>query len=203
MRTIENGKYRIEIEPLDSPENPREYSDHESKMLCFHNNYSIGDKNNDYNPNDYSSWGEFYNEIIRRENPALILPIYAYEHGGITISTKRTGQYADRWDSGQLGFIFMSCEVARERLGVKRISSKMRERITNWLLNEVEEVEQYLQGDVYSFTITNVENDEVIDTCNGFYGSNFWTNGMWDNIDKEIVESLIDELTEEFGEKPI
>lgn len=199
MRTIENGKYRLEIEQMDYAENPRHIQDHESKMICFHSRYNIGDENNDYKLDDYSSWEELYNDIVRKENPAVILPIYMYDHSGITISTT---PFSCRWDSGQIGFIYMTCEDVRERLGVKRVSPKMRDRVTNWLLSEVEEFNQYLRGDVYSFTTTNVEDDEVIDSCSGFYGSNFWTNGMYDNIDTKIVESLIDELVAEFGEKP-
>lgn len=200
MTTIENEKYKLEIEQDENPESPREFSEHITKMVCFHSRYKLGDENTEYNKNDYNSWDELKAAIIKKEKPAVILPIYAYEHSGITISTTPFGC---RWDSGQVGFIFMSGEEARDNYSVKRITAKLRERITKNLLAEIEEVDQYLAGDVYNFTLTDVKNDEEIHSCSGFYGDNFWVNGMWDNIDTDVVESLLPELIKEYGEKPI
>ena len=44
-------------------------------------------------------------------------------------------------------------------------------------------------------------NDELVDSCGGFYGVDFWTNGMYHNIDDEYTEVLHEELVKEFGEK--
>jgi hypothetical protein len=82
-------------------------------MICFHRGYDLGDKHN-YNADDYNSWGEIEKAIIKEENPAVILPLYMYDHSGISISTSPFGC---RWDSGQIGFVLVSKKQALEEFG--------------------------------------------------------------------------------------
>ena len=44
----------------------------------------------------------------------VILPLYLFDHSGISIST---GSFHDPWDSGQVGFIYASKEKAKEGWG--------------------------------------------------------------------------------------
>lgn len=45
------------------------------------------------------------------------LPLWLYDHSGITMSCgARTGQFADRWDSGQVGWVVMLKETAMKEL---------------------------------------------------------------------------------------
>jgi hypothetical protein len=162
------GKYRIDIIQDTDPESPRTW-DNLGTMVCFHSRYNLGDKHN-YNHKDYNGWDEMEKDIIKHENVGVILPLYLYDHSGITMNT--TG-FSCSFDSGQVGFIFISKEKIREEYGVKRITQKVRDRITKNLVGEVETYDQYLTGDVYGYRITDTETDEELDSCWGFYGSDY------------------------------
>jgi hypothetical protein len=165
--------YEIEIYQDESPFSPRE-DENLSKMVCFHNRYNLGDKN-DYNSNDYSSWTEMKDAIIENENPVVILPLYLYDHSGITISTS---PFNCHWDSGQIGWVFVTEKTAKDNYG--EITDEILDRITKTLLNEVETYDQYLRGEVYGYNISKIEvcnkgceHKEELDSCWGFYGHDY------------------------------
>ena len=57
-------------------------------------------------------------------------------------------------------------------------------RLTRYLQEEVKQYDQFLQGDVYGFELIGPDG-EKIDSCWGFYGSDWKTNGMINQIRKE------------------
>lgn len=160
------GKYTVKVVRDDNPISPRE-DDNLGKMVCFHKRYNLGDKH-DYNFHNYDSWDKMKSSIIRDENVSVILPLYLYDHSGITMNT--TG-FSCPWDSGQVGFVFVSKNDVHKEYGVKRISKKLREKVTKLLIGEVDTYDKYLTGDVYGYEITD-ENDDVIESCWGFYDEN-------------------------------
>jgi hypothetical protein len=172
---------RLKVVHDSSPESPREW-DNLGTMICFHNRYDLGDNHN-YNSDDYSGWEEMKQAIIKEENPAVILPLYMYDHSGISISTS---PFSCRWDSGQIGFILVSKKKALEEFGGKIVTAKLKERLEKILEGEVETYTQYVEGEVYGFVIED-EDGEHIDSCYGFYGRDFATNGMLDYIDHELL----------------
>jgi hypothetical protein len=132
--------------------------------------------------------------IIKQEDVAVILPLYLYDHSGITMNT--TG-FSCGWDSGQVGFIYVSRETLRKEYSVKRISNKIVEKATKLLIGEVETYDQFLKGDVYGFKVFKVEtcdkgceHEEEIGSCWGFYGDNFIENGLIEHVDKEFAKLL-------------
>lgn len=191
---------RLKLVQDSSPESPRTW-DNLGTMICFHRRYDLGDKHN-YSSDDYSSWEEMKQAIIKEENPAVILPLYMYDHSGISISTS---PFSCRWDSGQIGFILVSKKKALEEFGGKIVTAKLKERIEKILEGEVETYTQYVEGDVYGFQIVD-EDDDIIDSCYGFYGSDHKESGMLDYIDHELLglssreelEQLIDTLEVEY-----
>ena len=97
-----------------------------------------------------------------------------YEHSGITI---KTTPFGCRWDSGQVGWIFISKKKVRKEYSVKRINKKLKERITEYLIGEVKTYDQYLTGDIYGYEISKItkcdlghEHTEELDSCWGFFG---------------------------------
>ena len=172
---------RLKVVHDSSAESPREW-DNLGKMICFHNRYDLGDKHN-YNADDYSGWEEMKQAIIKEENPAVILPLYMHDHSGIAISTS---PFSCRWDSGQIGFVLVSKKQALEEFGGVRVSSKKKVKIESIIEAEVETYTKYVEGEVYGFQIVD-EDDEVIDSCYGFYGTDFATNGMLDYIDHNLL----------------
>lgn len=161
--------FRIETFIDEDPISPRE-NDNMGTMVCFHSRYNLGDDNHNYNFRNYDSWEEMKSDIIRKENVAAILPLYLYDHSGITM---KTTSFNDRWDSGQVGWIYISKAKAREEYGWKLITPKRKELIVARLISEVEEYDQYLCGDIYGFRITDTTNDEEVDSCWGYYGEDY------------------------------
>ena len=154
----ENYKdYEIQVHYDEDSINPREDYDPLGKMVCFHGRYNLGDKH-DYDQNDYTSFDEMEKDIIKQENVAVILPIYMYDHSGITISTN---PFSCPWDSGQIGFIYVTKEQANEE-------DMTKEQVEKYLLGEVKAYDAYLCGNVYGYVIE--KDGEFIDSCWGFIG---------------------------------
>ena len=187
-KTVETEKEILKIyQNCSEIDNPRDW-DNLGTMACSHKRYSLGDtiEKHEVNFDKYNGWGEAYEAIQRDNDTAIILPLYLYDHSGITM---RTTSFNDGWDSGQVGFIFISKEKVREEYSVKRISPKLLERVKGYLLNEVETYDQYLTGEVYSFELTDIDGNHI-DSCGGFYGDDFNTNGIADHVGKELIELL-------------
>jgi hypothetical protein len=79
-----------------------------------------------------------------------------YEHSGITISTKPFG---DRWDSGQIGFVYIRKQDVRDSFSIKRCGQNMVERCDVLLEGEVDVYDKYLQGQVYGYEIGKINED--------------------------------------------
>lgn len=96
---------------------------------------------------------------------AVILPLYLYDHSGITMNT--TGFHCP-WDSGQVGFIHVSLEDVRREYGVQRVSGKLRRTVEDALRAEVSAYDDYLRGEVYGFVIER--DGDHVESCWGFFG---------------------------------
>lgn len=163
------GKYKIVVEQDENAESPRTSMDNLGTMVCFHRSYNLGDKHN-YEFRKYASWEGMKNDIIKTEKVGVILPLYLYDHSGITMNT--TG-FSCPWDSGQVGFIFVSKENMLKEYGGKKVGKKLREKVTGYLKGEVLTYDQYLTGDVYGYRITDTETEEEVDACWGYYGDDY------------------------------
>jgi len=166
------GKYKIEVIQDESPSSPRE-DDNLGTMVCFHGRYDLGDEHN-YKSGDYNGWDEMEKNIIKNENVGVILPLYLYDHSGITISTS---PFSCNWDSGQIGFIFISKEKMLKEYGGKIVTQTLKDKVEGYLKSEVETYDQYLTGDVYGYRVSEVktcseghEHEEELDSCWGYYG---------------------------------
>ena len=53
------------------------------------------------------------------------------------------------WDSGQVGWVFVSKKKVREEYGVKRITESLVEKVTEILKGEVKTYDMYLTGELY------------------------------------------------------
>ena len=172
------GKAVLTIFQDECPESPREW-DNVGTIVAWHKRYSLGDKEKFSIP----EFKEYMKKI-----PMIVLPVFMYDHSGIALSTNNS-QYPfnDQWDSGQLGFIFITLEKVRKEYSVKKVNQKLRKRIIEYLNNEIEIYNQYLSGDVYGYTF---KCGEISDSCWGFYGSDWKNNGLLDNIPKEYQDII-------------
>jgi len=138
--------YQIQHETEEVLCNPRE-DDNLGSMVCYHRRYDLGDKNpylpGHFKPNerDFAGWGEMQKYLEKVHDLAVCLPIYMFEHSVIALRTK---PFSCPWDSGRIGFIFVSKEKLRKEYGVKRITASLVAKAVRTLEAEVEEYNQYL-----------------------------------------------------------
>jgi len=165
INTIRKGNYILEIFPDEICESPRDWGNL-GTMICFHRRYNLGDKHN------FSV--EEAEKMVKGKDICVSLPLYLYDHGGITMST---GSFSCKWDSGQVGWIFVTKEQVRKEYNVKRITKDIVKKVTRVLEGEVETYNQYLTGDVYGYRVSKItecnmgcEHKEQVDSCWGFYG---------------------------------
>jgi hypothetical protein len=165
------GDYLIQISPDEYPESPRDW-DNMGKMICFHKRDNYGDKHN-IKSDDYDSWEEMEKDLRENHDAHTILPIYMYEHSGVTISTS---PFSDYFDSGRLGLIYCTNADAKE-LEQTYSGQDIAERAEVLLKGEIETYNQYLSGDIYGYRIFKIskcdqghEHQEQLDSCWGYYG---------------------------------
>ena len=142
-------------------------------------------------------WQDVY-DALKETNLILIKPLNVYEHSGITISTSNAYPYNDRWDAGCVGFVYVTKKtIFLECAGITEENWK--ERADELIEGEVETYDQYLRSDVYGYTLTKTEieeetcphcgevilkykDEDVVDSCWGFYGDCLEDNGILDNL---------------------
>ena len=165
--------HTIKIIHDPNPENPRDY-DNLGTMACWHRRYRLGDKHDHDDPRDLlidlcEVSGETdlsINDLVARAvKRAVILPLYLYDHSGITMNT--TGFHSP-WDSGQVGYIYVTFEDIRKEYGVTRVSKNLRAKITDHLRQELATYDHYLTGNCYGFVVE--KDDEEVESCWGFLG---------------------------------
>ena len=100
------------------------------------------------------------------EGELIGLPVYAYVHSGVALST---APFSCGFDSGLSGFIACSHEDITSWFGEHHCKST--EEVLDVLRNEVEEFSKFLQGDVYNITIYVDGKEE--ETVGGFYGFDY------------------------------
>ena len=196
----------LKIYPDEDSESPRKDRDCFGKMACWHSRYDLGDEGQDTKIISPARWMatlacrdnddmdmDVLMKLARRNN--IILPLYLYDHSGLTISV---GKFSCPWDSGQVGWIYASKEDAKKEFG-----KNYQEKAIKLLEGEVKEYDTYLRGDIWGFQIFAVkkcslghEHEEHVDSCWGFYGDDWQANGMLDHFDvtnsekREIIKGL-------------
>ncbi len=160
-----------------SAESPREWGNL-CEMHCFHNNYVLGDET-DIKTEDYES----FDEMVRANTlPSdIILNLYLYDHGGISMSYT---DFGDKWDSGQVGFAVVPVNKIVSEYGDD--SPESREIALRVMKAEIETYNHYLTGACYGYIITEEEtcnlghtHETEIDSCWGFYGYDYSKNGLF------------------------
>jgi len=180
------AKITVEIVQDDDPIDPREDAKGNclGTMVCWHRNYKLGEKHGYENPTAFEEeW----------KGKALILPVFLYDHSGITINT--TG-FSCPWDSGQVGYIYASHAKIAEEYG--KVDETTLEKARKVLVSEVEIYDQYLRGDVYGYVVTKItrckecarDEKEVVDSCFGYFGYDHKKNGLLDSIPKKYRKYL-------------
>jgi hypothetical protein len=170
IETVEYRGYKIEIDTDDDHISPRD-DENLGTMICFHNRYQLGDKNIE----------KFDIEDIKKiadSKDYISLPLYLYDHSGITMNT---GGFSCKWDSGQVGLIFVSKEKVRNEYGWKNLTTKRVKKIESYLKGEVETYDYFITGQVYSYKVEEddiEDEDSINECCGGFLGYDHEKSGL-------------------------
>ena len=190
---IEHKGLKIRIEQDQDAESSRENQDNFGTMVCFHSQYNLGDVQG---RKSYGSGEDFIRALASDhaddiqdktleecqsiiDDHFVMLPLFLYDHSGITMSCH---PFSCRWDSGQVGWIYVSNKDAMENWPRKSMGAKVsykdgkpaktvRQRAIDLLEAEVKEYDQFLTGDVWGYIVEDGEPDQ--DSCCGFYGYDY------------------------------
>ena len=197
ITTTDGRKLRLVIEQDEFPEDPRSWDNLET-MLCCHREYHLGDCNSNKETEEqlaeicrkYGKSDEEIDEMTFAEEVQFILdqddvcglPLWLYDHSGISISTDRVCP----WDSSLVGLIFVEKDFYLAQMCLKD-EEGWKEKAKETLKSEIEIYSDFLEGNVYQWTLyeptvvirqsmdgkelsrTIDEEGEVVDSMVGFY----------------------------------
>jgi len=196
MLMAEQEPYALMVQPDDMRINPREVNDNFGTMVCFHPRYALGDHHNYVDKDDFlremylNTVGNNERDMERYERMVnmvwshsnhhavddamlrvisekyIVMPLYLLDHGGLAM---QTASFHDPWDSGQVGWVYVSKEDALKGFGAEKMTDVLQKKAEDLLQGEVAEYDAYLRGECYGFGL--YENGELSDSCWGFIGS--------------------------------
>jgi hypothetical protein len=154
IKTFKVGNLTVNIDYDLDPQSPRTWA--ETRMVYTSTSLRLGDKRVSHEDMEDIKEKIESGELLGRA-------VYAYSHGGTAVSTK---PFSCAWDSGQCGFIYVVPKVKQSWL--ENAEGDV-DKCLLWLESEVEEFNQFLNGQVYGYDIED-EDGDVVDSCWGIYG---------------------------------
>jgi hypothetical protein len=125
--------------------------------------YTLGDEQPRETPDE---WMAAFKAAHPDWRSAVILPVYMFEHSHVALGVR---DFGDRWDSGQVGWVYALPTQIRHAYNCTRITTKIRTQVAEVLKGEVEEYGRYINGECYGYTIEDAHGEEL-DACWGFIG---------------------------------
>lgn len=110
---------------------------------------------------------------------SVILPLYLFDHSGLSISTT---PFSCRWDSGAVGWAFITKESYLE-LGFETWDKTQAQTL---LIQTVTVYDSYLKGENYGFSIYNEDAEDALDACSGYHGDHH-KSGLFEALDESFI----------------
>ena len=188
------------------PYDPRQENDgYVTRMICGHPRYKLGDDYNFFDTEDMlHSFCEELNLIRYNEEPsvkemfsllkdhAVILPLWLYDHSGITMSYGEHNPYNSRWDSGQVGWIVVMKKDLDAAGFMFADGEDWKQKATELIDADVKEYDMFLTGDVYRYRVLE-EHDgewEEIESIGGIFGEEALKDELRAAFDYEMSEPI-------------
>lgn len=144
-----------EIRQDEAADNPRTEWDHLGTILYTSHRYLLGDRR---------VAADEIDQVVH-DNDNICLPVYAYIHGGVALST---GPFTCPWDSGQCGVIYTTKAKALEWYDKEELTPELVDKAMHDLKAEVEELNQYFGGEVVEWVMLD-DDGSIVDSCGGYY----------------------------------
>jgi len=128
-------------------------------------------------------------ELLDECDNLVYMPLYLYDHGGITMSVS---SFSCPWDSGQVGWIWVDGEKYTEITG-KSIGNGWKEDARKQLVSEVILYDHFLQGNSYGWKLFESDDEDCeyeVDSCWGFA----WKLPRFDPHSQNVRTSARNEL---------
>ena len=128
--------------------------------------------------------------LLEKHANIIALPLYLYDHSGITMNCCG---FSDRWDSGQVGWIYTDKNTV---LGIGAdIERNWKETAYEWMEGEVKEYDMYLQNEVYGIITGEYDGEGNPEDDNS------WTDeeSCWGFYSSKWGDDLIEEIANEYG----
>lgn len=121
-------------------------------------------------------------------------PISIYDHSGVSMWLGDTAGHVDaQWDCSTIGFAYIEKSKAEKEWSCSDHFKTWQEWADYEMVAEMEIYNEYIKDNCYGWSVKD-ENDDVIDSCGGYYGTDY------DEEYKEC-EGIIDDEIEEREKK--
>lgn len=193
-RVLWAGEYegkQVEVRQLEDedPQNPREDCDNFGTFVAWHRRSSLGDVNvgQGFDISAAIKSGEYAKGLI-------YLPVWLYEHGCQTVRACDENPFTCHWDSGQVGWVYVSREKAIAEFGKKYLTKSVKAKALACIKAEIETFDYYLTGAVFGCEVVEIDADgndgDVLDSCWGFYGSDPVASGIVWHLPDSIAQDI-------------
>ena len=181
MHEVTHEGYTIKYEREEYPQSPIDDFDLYGTICCAHRRHTLGHVQLPNNLTYAEAIGQEIltlppeRNLMKALNKAAVwLPLYLYNHSGLSISTRSfygRAHHAE-WYSGVVGFIYITLEDIKKESGNhdwKLITAKRRKQVEDRLRTTVEIYDGYLSGNIWNYAIAD-PNGKDIDESNSYYG---------------------------------
>lgn len=172
--------FTINIENDEYPENPRTWAD---QTIIYSNhrdydpdNHKLSELMAEYEVNDVQS----LTEKLTAENVKFV-KVYAYIHSGIALSIGAPS-VNDKFDTGLFGIMTL------DMVNVDESVIENPAIVQSIFEDDIEQLNHYYNGEVYSMEITDDEGDDV-SSCGGFLSEEDALQSAKDEIDGIIKQN--------------
>lgn len=153
IQTVQAHGKTIQISIDEDPMHPRKEYDNLGTIAHWHRRYDLGEQ---IEPCTEAELRELVGEKI-----LAVLPVYMYDHSGVTLSV---APFGCRFDSGQVGWIYCT-ESSAKAMGYEYRAPEV---LTESLKGEIQTYAAFLEGNVYCYQITGLDG-ETLGACGGFF----------------------------------
>ena len=181
MECITKSNEKLEIMIDEACESPREWDNLTVIVTIKNNHHTIGD----FQVND----SEELREMLKGHKAKYAMPLYVYEHSGISLKCfedKVGYPYNDQWVAGCIGMVYTTEKLLKDN----GLDKYPKDKVMDQMKTEIETYSQWCNGECYGFRLSewskcdkcNQLEDKEIDSCFGYYGYDHDKNGLYDAV---------------------